>query len=536
MKKILLVALAVMLSVASFAQFQRATQSRECMVPAKGINTPVWSQISNPFVATDVWGNTVDVAEILASGQGIVIDYSCCWCQPCWNMHQSGILEAIDALENVQVIWVEIEDRNTTDQIFGPEGGSTYADMTYGDWSMTPAGDTVPYPIIDNSACLDMCASLYEGYVPSIYFIAPNGYFCDVYGVSYGFGSSTSGAAAAAAISALMQSYPQAGQEPIAEIKGMDRVINGNAATFTADVVSVDQITGYSWTIEGGNPATGNGQSVTTTWTANGTYTVTLAVTNTTGTTTVTKTVEVYEMGDILTYDNGGDVESYIGTNGGAMYWGAKFPSSLLAGRNYVNSVDLVVGADYPGNYTLNIHQGDTPSSSNKVYSKTYRLSGNDQYQTINVSGAVAIDPSKDLWITFNTNGITYPAAHNSSNDDPNARMVSTDGSSWADIVTMNSQFAGCTWMIRCTTGDQPSAGINDVTASSINVYPNPTTGIINVKAEGLREVNVVDVDGRVVMNVKGSNVINISELSNGVYFINVITNNGTTTDRIVKK
>mgnify|MGYP003310329779 CR=1 FL=1 len=521
--------LAVLACSASFAQFQRAIQCREAS-PAKGVNTiPTWGQISTPFTATDIWGNTVSVADILASGQGIVIDYSCCWCGPCWSMHQSGILEAIDALPNVQVIWVEIEESNTIDQIFGINGG-TSATTTGGNWTLTTSGDTVPYPIIDDASCLNMCASLYEGYVPSIYFISPNGYFCDVYGTEWGFSGVSD---AAAAISNLMNTYPQSGQTPLVDIAGMSRVINGNAATFSAEVVSVDPVTSYSWTIQGGTPATGNGQSVTTTWTANGTYTVTLEVTNANGTTTATKQVEVYEMGDLLTYDNGGDAESFVGTNGGEMHWGVRFPAALLAGRNYVKSVDLVVGSSYPGNYTLKIYQGGSTAPQTEVYNKTYRLTGNDTYQTLTVGSAVAIDPTKDLWITFHTNGITYPAAYNSSNDNPDARWVSLDGYSWEDVAPYG--FDGAVWMIGCTTGDEPNTGINTVSDASISVYPNPTSDLLTITAEGLKEVNILDVNGRVVMTAN-TNTVDMSNLSNGVYFVSVVTNNGVSTRSIVKE
>ena len=93
MKKTLLVAFALMMSIASFAQFSAQPQ-------AKGSNgakdaLPNWTPIGSAFVATDINGNTVSIADTLAAGKCIVIDYSATWCSWCWGLHSNHILEAI---------------------------------------------------------------------------------------------------------------------------------------------------------------------------------------------------------------------------------------------------------------------------------------------------------------------------------------------------------------------------------------------------------------------------------------------------------
>ena len=63
----------------------------------------------------------------------------------------------------------------------------------------------------------------------------------------------------------------------------------------------------------------------------------------------------------------------------------------------------------------------------------------------------------------------------------------------------------------------------------------HPTTGILNIDAEGVKEVSVIDVDGKVVMTENAS-VIDMTNLNNGVYFVRVISNEGMSIQKVVKK
>lgn len=54
----------------------------------------------------------------------------------------------------------------------------------------------------------------------------------------------------------------------------------------------------------------------------------------------------------------------------------------------------------------------------------------------------------------------------------------------------------------------------------SKEIYPNPTTGIVNLSMEVIENVRVIDISGRELMNFKNVNSIDITNLENGVYFI----------------
>jgi alpha-tubulin suppressor-like RCC1 family protein len=67
---------------------------------------------------------------------------------------------------------------------------------------------------------------------------------------------------------------------------------------------------------------------------------------------------------------------------------------------------------------------------------------------------------------------------------------------------------------------------------NSILVYPNPTSGIVTISTnQTVASIDVFDVTGKLVHsqnNIKQHNSsIDLSQLSNGIYFINVQTENG---------
>src|SRR5690606_22361831 len=80
----------------------------------------------------------------------------------------------------------------------------------------------------------------------------------------------------------------------------------------------------------------------------------------------------------------------------------------------------------------------------------------------------------------------------------------------------------------------------DDFNALSFNVYPNPTTGVINVETtEQLSAYTIYDATGRMVRErmFDGSNQINLENTSNGVYFIRIITVEGNAgTVKVVKR
>lgn len=86
--------------------------------------------------------------------------------------------------------------------------------------------------------------------------------------------------------------------------------------------------------------------------------------------------------------------------------------------------------------------------------------------------------------------------------------------------------------------GADCTLGINDNALSQILLFPNPTTGIINIQVPNGLEIKsavLYDVLGKAVTSPIVNNQINISQLSKGIYILNLETSEGILTKKIIK-
>lgn len=71
---------------------------------------------------------------------------------------------------------------------------------------------------------------------------------------------------------------------------------------------------------------------------------------------------------------------------------------------------------------------------------------------------------------------------------------------------------------------------VEEMTNETYQVYPNPVKYVLTVEGENLEQVNVFNTMGQLLKTVKcNGNVVNVnvSDLQNGMYIVNVIDNNG---------
>lgn len=108
-------------------------------------------------------------------------------------------------------------------------------------------------------------------------------------------------------------------------------------------------------------------------------------------------------------------------------------------------------------------------------------------------------------------------------------------------IVLANDNYNSTAYFdnIQYTSG---ALGVKEINASKLSVYPNPTSGLVTISNDdnsALQSVSITDLNGRTVKSLKlngeTSSQINISDLSAGVYMMNISSDQGSVTRKIVK-
>lgn len=108
---------------------------------------------------------------------------------------------------------------------------------------------------------------------------------------------------------------------------------------------------------------------------------------------------------------------------------------------------------------------------------------------------------------------------------------LSSDGTIAAISSPHSSSNRGIT-----TLYDVSNLSNNDFVSQNFNIYPNPTSDILNISLENnlvLEQVTIYNNLGQVV-KIATKNVIEISQLAKGLYFVEVTTNQGKASKKVV--
>ncbi|MCB0430596.1 MAG: S8 family serine peptidase [Flavobacteriales bacterium] len=316
------------------------------------------------------------------------------------------------------------------------------------------------------------------------------------------------------------------------------QVCAGGSVTFT------DQSTGsaptiWNWTFPGGTPGTSTQQNPTITYSTPGVYDVTLDANDGSGAKTKTR----YGYISVIT------TPATPGTISGN--------TTPCPGATEVYNVPSVSGATYswtlPGDWT-----GTSTISS--ISATVGSASGNVSVSATNACGTSS---NSDLAVTPTVSVPTAGISHDVVGDSVSFTSTSTNADTWqwdfgdggisylenpGHTYTVNGTYYvqlivnnGCGADTTMDTVTITSVGVRELAEGTVELYPNPATGQVQVKLgrtpQQPADMRITDVAGKLVKQVMLQNqytTLDVSTLPRGLYFITL--NGGEAMIRFVKE
>ena len=291
-------------------------------------------------------------------------------------------------------------------------------------------------------------------------------------------------------------------------------------------------------------------------------------------------------------YDNGNYATS-VGA-GEPFKWAVMFPAGSHNGGLVTKVTLFDVYSPMVG--SVSIYTGTANAPQTELASVAVEFDGTQDEFDVYFNDLINVSANDNVWVVLdNTNSTQYPAAASSDvTGDPNGRWVYLESDGWVDLAAAG--LPGYCWMIHCyisetlffevfrngeliadvpyvdselqTYYDQVAIGnyqyqviavtddcesdfaltpdlsqdyveINVTTVTEnidTRIYPNPTTGIVNIEANGMNHLTVVNALGQIVFdtNISGDQYqMNLGQFKAGVYMVRITTEEGVSVKRV---
>lgn len=531
--------------------------------------------IAPDFTATDINGNSWNLYSILDQGKTVFIDISATWCGPCWSYHNSLNLENLYnqygplGTDEVRVFMVEGDGSTNTACLYGPSGCNS---STQGDWVTG-----TPYPIIDNAS---ISSSYQISYYPTIYMVTPDR-IC----------RENSQITTAQHYAAMQQYAFPAIATADAEINwgcSMNQNLSGCSGGVSMDVrlFNASTVPLTSATLE----VSVNSVVVQTIpWTGNlATYAyATVNITGVTGpvgaNTAVVTVTSANGSADTRAANNSTSIPFTIYSNVGGPAVTQAFPSAafppsgwtLTNGGSGATWTYSTVGFNGAGSAKMDFYNAPAGevdvlalppmdftgySSASLTFDRSHKMYASSGYND-NLKVRVSTNCGSS-WV--NALNLTDPALANVSGYTGNVAWTPALSTDWAaQNVVLNSYLGNSNVIIKFEAlsgyGNNlyiDNVNVNLVTSTGdivtipvqFELYPNPAANQTTVSLQLAKSsdvtINVVNALGQVVQSTFNPSMsaaqhtltINTEKLTSGVYNVNIITAEGVTSQKLIKK
>ena len=445
--------------------------------------------IAPNFTVVDLDGTTHTLYDYLDDGQTVFLDFSAIWCPPCWTYHTSHALK--DVYENHGPTGYPGVNSSTTNDVmvFFIEGqGGTLAELNGGAGSQGDWVDGTPYPIIPtfsgtNSTSITDANNYDTPYWPTIYQVCPDR-TTKLIGQAQGLYSLVVDCLPPPSLNndarSFMNSSPSSGCSSVEPEISIQNYGLNNLTEIKVEVY-VNGVSKYT-------------NVLNSVWSNSSNSYVPLNLN--------TLEVENFKLASIPNLSNG-DIVSIDITK----------PNSVTdtdPGNNQTIYFTVDLGFDnayWDGNLSIDVAGGAQNSWYLKQVSNNLIIASGFG----GVTGATNSQPLlfNECYTLQSINGanLAYTVTDAMSNI-----VLSGSASSVEDFDNF-------------TTGDQVWTNIENYELSPFNVYPVPAKGLLYIEGE-YEFLKVIDLLGKEVLYSSYTNSIDISNLKNGLYILEITSSN----------
>lgn len=193
------------------------------------------------------------------------------------------------------------------------------------------------------------------------------------------------------------------------------------------------------------------------------------------------------------------------------------------AGQVYTDTGNT--GMDYNDReYVVRVFKPGNPTQKVKVAFTQFEIE--EDYDFLNVYNGSEVDEA-NLIGSFTGDTIT-----------PLIESTAEDGALTFEFISDES-FTENGWVanVSCTAS---TAGLDEIAIRGLSYYPNPSTGLVTIKAnEEISGISVYNVAGQLLLTAKvgaTETVIDLSPFANGIYFFKATGNDSESNFRIIKQ
>lgn len=514
-----------------------------------------------------ITSQTINLYSMLNDYKTVYIDVSATTCGPCYSFHQTGTLESIynnygpnSAVNDSRVLFIEGASTGTSWAALNGNVSGHY-DFVHVYGSST---ELVPYPVLPLRISPNYPTnynSFHTGYdihyFPTLYMVCPNRMIFEL---------DRNGGNESATFHGYINTKCPAWNHTNDAVLGIGRITNNvyycdlniqpqielqnlgstNLTSATLRVTHGSDVQTMSWT---GNLAQFDKELVTlptVTGSDNGQHTLTVEIVDVNGQadegssynshtetfnaqvssniSTATQNFSSSNLNDWSAVDNTG---GYFGVYSGALRLRAYYASSGTTGELYAPLMNF--SSTSTPSLKFNYAHRRYQSSNDKLQVKVSTDCGNTWTTVWEKSGAQLATVTSGSG-EFNATAAQYQTAW----------LNLTECANQPNVIikfVFTSDYGNNVFVDNIEILNSP-VGIEDVEEGGLAIFPNPVKDVLNINYDkAINQIDVYDVNGKLVktLTTVGSS-INVSDLSDGIYMLNMQTEEGLVIRKIVKE